>query len=239
MPGVTGTTAGKGDGASSLQWGGQAAAVAGGFCPLLCHSPLCGLMLPTVPWSGSREGAALQLWPSCFSAGSAPNPARGSAHKHKSWHRSSVCRLAGTPWELRGCWSPEHVPCSRGLRGQGLPLIHSYSKIPGGFKRLKTFLKGSKPKGPLLGRLARLFWGDLPNREGWMGWAFHPACPGSLRRAWGSVAGRSCWFHAGARKAFLQQAEERLVRADLEEGARVPPGPCSSASAALRPHCQG
>lgn len=56
-----------------------------------------------------------------------------------------------------------------------------------------------------------------------MGSSSHPACPGSLCQAWGSVAGRSCWFHAGARKAFLQQAEEHRVRAEPEEGTTCAP----------------
>lgn len=51
-----------------------------------------------------------------------------------------------------------------------------------------------------------------------MGSAPHPACPaaGSLHQARGGTAGRSCWFHAGARKAFLQKAFEWLVLADPE-----------------------
>lgn len=51
-----------------------------------------------------------------------------------------------------------------------------------------------------------------------MGSASHPACPapGSLHQAWGGTAGRSCWFHAGARKAFLQKDLECLVLAGPE-----------------------
>lgn len=78
--------------------------------PALRCSALCGLMPPTVPWSGSRAGAATNL---CRIRSRA---ARGSSHKCGSRDRSSVCRWAGTHRELCGCWSPQHIP--RGLHGQ-------------------------------------------------------------------------------------------------------------------------
>lgn len=63
-----------------------------------------------------------------------------------------------------------------------------------------------------VGQVSSAPWGELPKGEGWMGSASHPA----VHQAWGGTARRSCWFHAGARKAFLQKALECLVLADPE-----------------------
>lgn len=57
------------------------AAAGGGFCPLLGCSALW-LMPPTVPWRDLGQEQPCGFGP--FPAGSAPEPARGSAHKRGS-----------------------------------------------------------------------------------------------------------------------------------------------------------
>lgn len=72
------------------------------------------------------------------------------------------------------------------------------------------FLKGLKPKRPLLSRSAWLNQGELPKREGWTGSASHPARPGSCCHSeeWQEGA---AGFMQEPQKLFLPQAKELLV----------------------------
>lgn len=113
-------------------------------------------------------------------------------HRHR--------QLAATPQELRGCWSPQHIPHSHGLHGSFIP---PYSRIPGD---VQPVFKRFEARRASVGQVS-------PDKRGG---APQGGAAGSLHQAWGGTAGRSCWFHAGARKAFLQKALECLVLADPE-----------------------
>lgn len=94
----------------------------------------------TEPWSASGAGAAAQLWLGCFSVGSGPEPARGSARKHGSRDGRSV-QLVGRDPLPGAMWVLEPQAHSNGLH-VGWSLIHFYSKTPGDvqpvFKRFKA-----------------------------------------------------------------------------------------------------
>lgn len=105
--------------------------------------------------------------------------------------------------ELRGCWSPEHVPHSCGLHGQGRSLIRSYSKIPGDvwpvFKRFKAKrasageVSPAKPEGG-------------SSQRGRAGWALHPPLP-----ARAASAGRGeAWLEEAA--VFMQEPEKLFCK---------------------------
>lgn len=123
-PCAAGTTAGKGDGASSPQPGGRAGGCGGSRRFLIPPVPLSALWVDAMNrpveriWGRSIHVAlaGLFLCRVCSQAGSWLSPQTRVVAQELHVPRRG--QLAGTPRDLRGCWSPEHIPHSRGIHGQ-------------------------------------------------------------------------------------------------------------------------